>query len=170
MHLRDDLLVEFVTPGAATPTIPARDMPAELVVTDFHRQAMPIVRLRTGDLVDELVTSPCPCGRPSPRINRIIGRANEITKVKGMFVVPRQIQDILHRNGIERRFRLVVDRVDGGRDELTLEIEGDALDDADALKTQAESALRLRIGLKLVGELPANGPRLVDARLQRLNP
>lgn len=169
MHLRDDLLVEFMTPGGARPVVPARASPAELVVTDFRRQAMPTIRLRTGDLVDEVSTAPCSCGRTSPRIGRICGRASEITKVKGMFVVPRQVQDVLHRNGVEQRFRLVVERLDGERDQLTLEIEAGAVL-ADGLKTKIESALRMQISLELVGPLPENGPRLVDRRLQTRHP
>jgi len=165
MHLRDDLLVEFLTPGGSDSADPARGRPAELVVTDFHRQAMPIIRLRTGDLVDEIATEACRCGRTSPRIRRIVGRANEITKVKGMFVVPRQVADVMQRNGIERPFRLIVDRVDGGRDQLTLAIAGAALQDPSALKAQVEQALRMRIELAFVEALPENGPRLEDRRM-----
>lgn len=167
MHLRDDLLVEFVAPGGTAPLTPASGTPAEMVVTDFRRQAMPIIRLRTGDMIDELIIDPCPCGCSSPRFRRIVGRASEITKVKGMFVVPRQVHDILRRNGIDRRFRLVVDRKDGGRDSLTLEIAGGVLDQAEALKSQVESALRLRIDLACVETLPEDGPQLVDRRLQK---
>ena len=168
MHLRDDLLVEFVTPGADTPALPSRENPAELVVTDFLRRAMPIVRLRTGDLIDDLRTEPCPCGRTSPRIGRIVGRASEITKVRGMFVVPRQVQDVLRRNGIEQPFRLIVDRLDGGRDVLTLEIEGGSLDKAEVVKAQTENTLRLKIELRFVEALPSDSPRLVDRRVQAL--
>lgn len=167
MHLRDDLLVEFVTPGAATPAVPTRGEPVEMVVTDFHRQAMPIIRLRTGDLIDEIFTAPCACGRTSPRIGRIVGRASEITKVKGMFVVPRQVQDVFQRNGIERAFRLVIDRADGGRDWLTLEVEGADIAQSDGLKAQVEQALRIRVDLKFVESIPQTGSRLLDRRLEQ---
>jgi phenylacetate-CoA ligase len=165
MHLRDDLFVEFVAPGTATATSPSRDAPAEIVVTDLGRDAMPIIRLRTGDLVDELKAGPCACGRTAPRFGRIVGRASEITKVKGMFVVPRQVQDVLRGQGLERPFRLIVERRDGGRDELTLEIAGEHIERTEELRRLVENALRLRIGLKLVESLPPNGPRLVDLRL-----
>lgn len=166
MHLRDDLLVEFLQPGADAPANPSPGSPAELVVTDFHRRAMPIIRLRTGDLVDEVMTDPCECGRSSPRIARIVGRASEITKVKGMFVVPRQVQDVFRMRGVNRRFRLLVDRPEGGRDALTLELQGPTPGGLDQLKADVESALRMRIDIAVVETLP-EGPLLVDRRLQR---
>ena len=165
MHLRDDLLVEFLNPGDSEAVEPLSGRPAELVVTDFHREAMPIIRLRTGDLVDEIVAGPCRCGRTAPRIRRIVGRASEITKVKGMFVVPRQVADVMQRNGIERPFRLIVDRIDGGRDQLTLAIAGGALRESAALKTEVEKTLGMRIELAFVESLPEGGPRLEDRRM-----
>jgi phenylacetate-CoA ligase len=165
MHLRDDLLVEFLAPGSAEAAAPQPGTPAEIVVTDFRREAMPIIRLRTGDLVDEVIAGRCACGRDAARLRRIVGRTSEITKVKGMFVVPRLVEDVLRRRGEERPFRLVVERPDGGRDALTLELAGPPLPDAEGTKSQVENALRLRIDLKTVAELPQGGPRLVDRRL-----
>lgn len=167
MHLRDDLLVEFLAPRSSIEATPTGTAPTELVVTDFHRRAMPVIRLRTGDLVDHVASGPCGCGRTSPRIRRIVGRASEITKVKGMFVVPRQVQDVFRSLGEERRFRLVVDRRDGGRDELTLELEGAGADPVTGLKEGVERVLRMRVALAIVDSLPEGGPLLVDRRLQR---
>jgi phenylacetate-CoA ligase len=164
MHLRDDLLVEFVVPGETHTVEPAAGSPGEIVVTDFHRQAMPIIRLRTGDLIDGLVHEPCACGRTSPRFTRIVGRASEITKVKGMFVVPRQVVDVMRRDGAERPFRLLVDRHEGSRDALTLEVAGEPYPDREGFKARVESALRMQIALAFVPSLPENGPRLVDRR------
>lgn len=169
MHLRDDILVEFIDPETGEKAVPKFGAPAEIVVTDFGRRAMPIIRLRTGDLIDELTHGPCPCGRTSPRISRIVGRSSEITKVKGMFVVPRLVEDVLRRRGVDRRFCLVVDRQDGGRDRLTLRIAGEALGDADPIQREVEMALRLRVELAFVEHLDKNGPRLVDLRIDRLS-
>ena len=164
MHLRDDLLVEFVAPGQTEVVEPQAGRPAEIVVTDFHRQAMPIIRLRSGDLIDALSRDRCACGRTSPRFARIVGRASETTKVKGMFVMPRQVVDVMQKEGIERPFRLLVDRVEGGRDELTLEIGGEAIEGQDRFQAQVESALRMRLSLRFVASLPENGARLLDRR------
>jgi len=163
MHLRDDLLVELLRPGEDAAEEPGQGRVAELVVTDIHRRAMPIIRLRTGDLIDELIDGPCPCGRTAPRLRRIVGRAGEITKVKGMFVMPRQVADVLQRSGIDRAFRLIVDRV-AERDRLTLALQGPSLDGGEALKAQVEQALRLRIEMEFVETLPEAGPRLEDRR------
>ena len=164
MHLRDDLLVEFVAPGQTHVVEPIAGQPAELVVTDLYREAMPIIRLRTGDLIDGLLREPCACGRKSPRFSRIVGRASEITKVKGMFVVPRQVMDVMLRDGVDRPFRLLVERLDGVRDQLTLEVAGDPFVDRDGFQARVESALRMRIELNFVATLPEGGPRLVDRR------
>ena len=164
MHLRDDLLVEFMAPGSDESMQPAPGQPAELVVTDFHRRAMPIIRLRTGDLVDGLVSEPCTCGRTSPRFSRIIGRASEITKVKGMFVVPRVVSDVMVQLGIDRPFRLLVDRDTGGRDALSLEVAGEPLPNGGEFHSKVENGLRMRLDLRFVATLPDGGPRLVDRR------
>lgn len=164
MHLRDDLLAEFVSPGQSDPIEPGKDGPAEIVVTDFHRQAMPIIRMRTGDVIDKLVTGKCACGRMSPRFPRIVGRASEITKVKGVFVVPRQVVDVMQRSGVDRPFRLVVDRAEGQRDRLTLELGGEALSNLDAFRIQVEAVLRMRLDLRHAPDLQSGGPRLVDRR------
>ncbi|MDR5654714.1 phenylacetate--CoA ligase family protein [Ruixingdingia sedimenti] len=164
MHLRDDLLVEFIAPGGTTPVDPSPETPAELVVTDFHRKAMPIIRLRTGDMIDGLIRSPCACGSHAPRFTRIAGRAGEITKVKGMFVVPRLVGDVFLRHGIDRRYRLVVDRTEGGRDALTLEIEGAPLADAAGVQAGVEAALRMKLDMAFVDTLPEQGLRLLDRR------
>ena len=166
MHLRDDLLVEFVSPGLTQPVEPESGTPVELVVTDLHRQAMPIIRLRTGDLIDGLESAPCSCGRTSPRFKRIVGRAGEITKVKGMFVVPRLVVDVMQKENLERPFRLVVERSKGGIDQLTLEISGAPYADAPAFLAKVEAALRIRLAIQFVPQLPEGAPRLVDRRFQ----
>lgn len=166
MHLRDDLLVEFIAPGGTKQVQPKPGSPAELVVTDLFREAMPIIRLKTGDLIDELATEPCSCGRTSPRFSRIIGRSSEITKVKGMFIVPRLVGDVMQRQGIERPFRLLVDRIDG-RDQLSLEVVGSPLVAREEFKAKVEDALRMRIELSFVESLPDGGPRLLDRRFQQ---
>jgi phenylacetate-CoA ligase len=165
MHLRDDLLVEFITPGGTESVLPKPGSPAELVVTDLYRAAMPIIRLRTGDLIDELKTEPCACGRSSPRFLRIVGRSSEITKVKGMFVVPRLVSDVMLQQGTERPYRLVVDRIDG-HDHLLLEIVGEPIEACEIFKQKIEHALRMKIDLSFIKSLPEGSPRLIDRRFR----
>jgi len=100
---------------------------------------------------------------------RIVGRSSEITKVKGMFVVPRIVADVLLRHGEDRAFRLVVERDQAGRDELSLEIAGEPFAGSEGFHAKVESGLRLRLALRFVGSLPEGGPRLVDRRYTREN-
>lgn len=164
MHLRTDVFVELIDPGTgkpATDVSPSR--PAELVVTDPVRRAMPIVRLRTGDLVDTVATAPCGCGRATPRIGRIVGRVGDITKVKGMFVVPGSVKSVLLRHGLTGKYQLVVSRA-SGRDRLTVRMEGSRPDQWDPVLDDISQALRVRCESEFVGELP-DERLLVDDRV-----
>ena len=81
-----------------------------------------------------------------------------------MFVVPRLVVDVMLKDGVDRPFRLLVDRIDGGRDELALEVAGEPFTDSEGFKARVESALRMRVALRFVDSLPEGGPRLVDRR------
>lgn len=118
MHIHYDVIVEIVDPdsGKVLPTGEA----GEVVVTS-NNKIYPLVRFGTGDL-SSVVDEPCPCGRTGPRLTRIMGRADQVTKVKGMFVHPSQIQKVLESHPEISKGRLVVDRHQD-RDTMTLEIE-----------------------------------------------
>jgi len=163
MHLRPDLLIEFVDPATGARKIPAKGDPAEIVVTDFARQAMPIVRLRSGDLVDELLTDPCACGNPAPRIPRIIGRANDITKVRGMFIIPQLVTRTLGELGINDEHCIVIER-DGGRDLIEVLITGTPRENAPAVADALSGALRIRCAVRFVQSLPPGSGLLRDHR------
>jgi len=163
MHLRDDLLVEFLDPQSGQPVLPAKDRPAEIVVTDFEREAMPVVRLSSGDLIDELDTTTCDCGSATPRIRRIIGRASDITKVRGLFVVPGQVTRVLRNRGIAANHCVVVDRK-GGRDILQVLVEGPPSGDAHAIHAALEHEMRLRLELLFNAQLPEPQRLLHDRR------
>ena len=81
-----------------------------------------------------------------------------------MFVVPRQVADVMLHDGVDRPFRLMVDRIEGGGDRLTLEVAGEAFADPAGFQSSVEDALRMRIALTFVPSLPEGGPRLVDRR------
>lgn len=163
MHLRPDLMIEFVDPETGRSTTPAKGSPSEIVVTDFARKAMPIVRLRTGDLVDELIMDECGCGNPAPRIPRIVGRASDITKVKGMFVVPALVTRTLISMGIDSEHCIVVERREG-RDHIEVLITGRPFEDIGALADALERALRIRTAVRFVDTLPPGDGLLRDRR------
>jgi phenylacetate-CoA ligase len=167
MHLSDDHVVEVIDP--ATGTHVDEGASGELVVSDVWRQAMPIIRYRTGDLTEGLNLEPCPCGRTAPRMKRIVGRVSDIPRIKGMFVVPRHVQNVLDRYPELDRFQLVVDRP-ARQDELTIRIAVKQPVDRETLgrrlTAEIRDAIRLTATVEFVTseELPEGTPLIDDRR------
>ena len=118
MHIHYDVIVEIVDPdsGKALP----EGQPGEVVVT-CNNKIYPLVRFGTGD-VSAITTEECSCGRKSPRLTRIMGRVDQVTKVKGMFVHPSQVQKVVETHPEIAKARLVVERP-GDQDIMKLEVE-----------------------------------------------
>jgi phenylacetate-CoA ligase len=163
MILNENLILEIVRPGTGDPV--ADGEVGEVVVTNFNT-AWPMVRLGTGDL-SAVLPGASPCGRTNTRIKGWMGRADQRTKVKGMFVDPRQIAEVLRRHKEIAKARLVVFR-DGDRDAMRLDVEPSeqaALDQA-----AIETALREVTGLSGMvatvarGSLPNDGKVIADER------
>jgi phenylacetate-CoA ligase len=165
--LSDDHVVEVIDP--ATGKHVDEGASGELVVSDVWRQAMPIIRYRTGDLTEGLNLDPCPCGRTAPRMQRVIGRASDIPRIKGMFVVPRHVQNVLDRHPGLGGFQLIVDRP-VHQDELTVKIALRQSTDQEALgrrlSTEIRDAIRLTARVEFVDpqDLPEGAPLVVDRR------
>ena len=163
MVLDEDLLLEIVRPGSDEPV--ADGEVGEVVVTSFN-PAYPLIRFGTGDL-SAVMSGPSPCGRTNVRIRGWMGRADQSTKVRGMFVKPEQIEQLLRRFPELRRARLVVSG-EMANDAMTLRVEADAA--ADGLAERLVAALRditkLRGDVDLVapGTLPNDGKVIEDAR------
>ncbi|MGH7411880.1 MAG: phenylacetate--CoA ligase family protein [Candidatus Methylomirabilis sp.] len=118
MHVADDLILQIVDPQSGAEV--AAGEPGEVVVTLFDR-VYPLIRFGTGDL-SAITTEPCLCGRTSSRLTRILGRVDEVTKIKGMFVHPRQVDEVARAFPEVRRYQVVV-RLRGHDDEMTLRVE-----------------------------------------------
>lgn len=163
MHVVQRAVVEIVDPTSGQP-MPAGET-GEVVVTLFN-EAYPLLRFGTGDL-SALDFGECACGRRTPKLRGWLGRADQLVKVKGMFIHPGQVQGALKGFPQLERVRAVVTREEN-RDVLTVRIETSGPEDA--LKGQLEAKLRdiLRIGAKVVwaapGELPTDGKIIEDAR------
>jgi len=161
--LDEDVLVEIVRPGTGQP-VPDGEV-GEVVVTAFNDD-YPLVRFATGDL-SAILPGTSPCGRTNRRIRGWLGRADQTTKVRGLFVHPEQVAAVLARHGFARA-RLVVENEDGS-DRMTLRIERDGAPDA-ALAKAVEDTLRdltkLRGEVEFVasGALPNDGKVIEDAR------
>jgi phenylacetate-CoA ligase len=167
MHLSDDHVVEIIDP--ATGKHVEEGASGELVISDIWRQAMPIIRYRTGDLTEGLNLESCPCGRTAPRLKRISGRVSDIPRVKGLFVVPRNIQQVLDRYPELGRFQIIIDRP-ARQDELTLKIAHTPPVDEETLRrrlvAEMREAIRLTAAIELVEPegIPAGAPLIVDRR------
>ncbi len=162
MIVDEGVVVEIVRPGTGDP-VPAGEV-GEVVVTSFNRD-YPMIRLATGDL-SAVLPGASPCGRTNMRIKGWLGRADQTTKVKGMFVHPEQVAEVAKRHTGVGRVRLVVGRA-GEQDTMTLRAE--ASDDA-ALKAklaetlQAITKLKGEVELVAPGSLPNDGKVIADER------
>ncbi|MBI2832621.1 MAG: AMP-binding protein [Chloroflexi bacterium] len=119
MHFMDEYVLEIVDPETGKQLGPGET--GEIVVTPIHNKVWGLIRFGTGDM-SSYVTERCPCGRTAPRLTGIVGRAGDAVKVRGMFVVARQAQEVVLGFEAVSRFQLAVSRT-GERDELTLKLE-----------------------------------------------
>ncbi len=160
----EDKIVEVLAPGTGDPVANDGDV-GEMVVTLLNPE-YPLIRLATGDLT-AVLPGPSPCGRTNMRIKGWMGRADQTTKVRGMFVHPEQIAAVLARHPEIGRARLVVDMADG-RDIATFRCELGSADDA--LKTgiaesfQAVCKVRCEVERVEPGSLPNDGKVIDDVR------
>ena len=161
--LDEHVLLEIVRPGTGEP-LPDGEV-GEVVVTTFNAD-YPLVRFGTGDL-SAVLPGACPTGRTNQRIRGWMGRADQTTKVRGMFVHPGQVAEVVRRFPELRRARLVV-AGETGVDSMTLRVE--CVQPSDDLARRIAEALRdvtkLRGDVELVepGTLPNDGKVIEDSR------
>jgi phenylacetate-CoA ligase len=160
----EGVLVEIVRPGTGDPV--ASGEVGEVVVTTFNRD-YPLIRFGTGDL-SAFLPGTSPCGRTNRRIKGWMGRADQTTKVKGMFVHPEQVAAVVKRHPEIGRVRLVVTNPDSS-DQMTLNCEVGPAGAANLATVIADSIrdvtkLRAEIRLVAVGSLPNDGKVIEDAR------
>ncbi|MCA1550176.1 AMP-binding protein [Bradyrhizobium sp. BRP19] len=163
MVVNEDLILEIVKPGTGDPVAPG-DV-GEIVVTSLDPHH-PWIRLALGDLTAALPGT-SPCGRTNMRIKGWMGRADQTTKIKGMFVRPEQIAEIGKRHAGLGRLRLIVTR-QGETDAMTLRAEAappsDSLRDDIAASLRAITKLGGAVELVSPGTLPNDGKVIVDER------
>ena len=163
MTIDEGVIVEIVRPGTGEP-VPEGDV-GEVVVTCFNRD-YPMIRLATGDM-SAVLPGPSACGRTNMRIKGWLGRADQTTKAKGMFVRPEQIAALQKRHADLGRVRLVVTR-QGEQDAMTLKAESadasPAVQAALAETLQALTKLKGEVELVPPGSLPNDGKVIADDR------
>ena len=161
--LDEGAIVEIVRPGTGDP-VPEGEV-GEVVVTPLNPD-YPLVRFATGDL-SAVMPGMSPCGRTNTRIRGWMGRADQTTKVKGMFVHPSQVAEVVRRHGGIVRARLVVTSA-GNQDVMTLRCESEAGDPslADAIAATVREVCKLRGEIEIVapGSLANDGKVIEDAR------
>ncbi len=139
MHATSRGIVEICDPATGLPVAPGET--GEVVFTPFCR-AYPLIRLATGDL-SAFVTDACPCGRTAPRLKGILGRADDTPKVKGQFVYPAQVTQVMAGFPGICGWQVVVDNP-GGRDRLRLCYACTAAIDDDALRARFQETCKIR--------------------------
>lgn len=166
MHYPDNVIVEIVDPETGRQLGPGET--GEVVATVFNK-TYPLIRFGTGDL-SFYTDEPCPCGRTTPRLVKIVGRVDQVTKVKGMFIHPGQADEVARKFAEIDRYQIVVTRADH-KDIMTFQAELKPVDtDLDKLKTQVEKAVQeiLRLRAEVVflpaGTLPAQYKKIEDRR------
>jgi phenylacetate-CoA ligase len=162
--LDEGVIVEIVRPGTGDPV--AEGEVGELVITTLN-PGYPLIRFGTGDL-SAILSGTCPTGRTNTRIKGWMGRADQTTKIRGMFVHPKQVDDIVKRFPEVAKARLVV-AGEMANDSMVLKVET-ACSGPDALAQKISDAIRdvtkLRgdVELVAVGSLPNDGKVIEDAR------
>ena len=161
-------LLEIVRPGTGEPVVDGEV--GEIVITSFNPH-YPMIRFGTGDL-SAVMAGSSPCGRTNVRIRGWLGRADQVTKVRGMFVHPQQVAAAIARHPEVRKARLVVSgEMANDRMELLCEVAGSPEDGAAAelagrIAESVREATKLRAEVRLVApsSLPNDGKVIEDTR------
>ena len=166
MILSEGIILEIVRPGTGDP-VPAGEV-GEVVITSFNKD-YPLIRFGTGDL-SAVLPGASPCGRTNVRIKGWMGRADQSTKVRAMFVTPRQVGDIVRRHPEVLRARLVVEG-EAGDDRMTLmcEVKQQLPQLKESIVSSIRDVTKLRGEVSLVAPdtLPNDGKVIEDKRKYR---
>lgn len=171
MHIWDDFLyLEIIDPQTGEP-VPDGEF-GEIVITTLVKEGAPLIRYRTHDL-SRIIPGECPCGRSYPRIDVIQGRTDDMMKIKGVNVFPRQIEEVLAQfPEISSEYQIRISHLDG-KDTMRIYVETNGSVDFDALSRRIAEQVKSRIGftpiVKVVeiGVLPRSmkkTTRVIDER------
>jgi len=170
MHFMDEYLIEIADPETGKQLGPGEI--GEIVVTPLHNRNWGLIRFGTGDL-SSYIAEPCACGRTANRLTGILGRAGDAVKVRGMFVIARQVEQVCLSFEPVARFQIMVSRREQ-RDEMELkaelkhELSGEEKQKlSDELSQQLQNVCRIKpdgIDFVLPGTIAEDQPKIVDQR------
>ncbi len=158
MVVDEGVIIEIVTPGTGDPVVEGEV--GEVVVTSLNPD-YPLLRFATGDM-SAVMSGQSPCGRTNIRIKGWMGRADQTTKIKGMFVRPEQVADLVRKTGADRA-RVIADR-DGDADKMIVQLEGQVDESAAAKAVQDVLKLKGEVQCLAPGKLPRDGLVIEDRR------
>lgn len=166
MHVPDDKIVEIVDPDTGKQLPPGKT--GEIVATTFNK-VYPLIRFGTGDL-SILTETRCPCGRTSPRLMKILGRVDQVTKVRGLFVHPGQADEVASRHPEIEKYQVVVTRKEH-KDEMIFRVElKEGASQTEKMKEEIERSIRevikVRGDVQFIprGTIPAGTRKIDDQR------
>ncbi len=167
MHIPDDKIVEIVDPQTGRQL--GQGKTGEIVATTFNK-TYPLIRFGTGDL-SNLIETPCRCGRTSPRLLKILGRVDQVTKVRGLFVHPSQIDEVASRYSQIARYQILITRKED-KDEMIFRIElrEDAFSSQKLVQAIGQSirdVMKIRGDVQFVpkGTIPDGAKKIEDKRI-----
>jgi len=171
MHYFNDFIYCEIIDPATGKVLPDGEQ-GEIVITTFRKEAAPLIRYRTHD-ISRIIPGTCPCGSPFPRLYRIVGRSDDMIKVKGTNIYPAQVEEILRNiEGFSSEYRIILDNEDL-RDRMIVQAEAFEGSDREDLERELERACKSGLGIKVIpevmkmGELPRSEKktkRVIDNR------
>lgn len=171
MHYWDDYVYfEIINPKTGE-LVPEGEI-GELVITTLKKEGAPLIRYRTHDLT-RFIPGECQCGLKYPRIDTIIGRSDDMIKVKGVNMFPKQIEEVLSEvEGVSSEYQVMIDHLNG-KDIMTVFFETDQLEEKIRMQDEIRTRFKVKIGVTIVpkavgmGELPRSekkSTRIFDNR------
>jgi len=173
MHYWDDYIYLEIIDPATGKNVPDGEW-GEIVITTLVKEGAPLIRFRTHDL-SRIIPGECPCGSKFPRIDVITGRSDDMMKIKGVNVFPKQIEEILGTfPELSSEYQIRISHLDG-KDSMRIYVEASGSNDFKALQQQVAAAVKSKIGFTPIvyvvelGFLPRSekkSKRVIDERFQ----
>ncbi len=157
MHYYDDYLYFEIIDSETGEVLPEGET-GELVITTLRKEGAPLLRYRTRDLT-RIIPEKCKCGLTYPRIDRIVGRTDDMVKVKGVNIYPGQIDEVLREvDGVSSEYQIIIDHING-KDVMTLKVEYnlDGNTESGDIENNIVDIFKKRIGIHIIAEVSGIG-------------